>query len=500
MGARPPGRDPRPTSSNDRSSPEPTAATGSGADEHSWVDDTSTALPNTDAETAGAVSCASGKAAEATSVPPRVTPKQGKITGKVTGQTAGVVENASSETPVTNLPLAAVVTDPAKAGTVFAVQAGGRVTDTDGPADAKDADPAPTSATVARNDASAPAIVPASTIRPSVTAKTDVAAPDEGEETASKTDETASTDATAPPSATPPQPAAIAVPAIQAVPILTGAEGGAEATPMSGSAARTAVWTAAGPAAARPAAGLAGAKAPVTPVEAADGGEAAPVQAKPAGALTAGEASPNRVKAGTKTEVGAQASATPATASIDFAAHFAQMTDPASVLAAQPLPAAAATSTSGGGEVSQTAAAVPIGDVPVEIGLRALDGSSRFDIRLSPEDLGRIDVKLDIDGDGQVKAHLVVDRPETLAFLQRDGEALHRAFEQAGFKPAESGIAFSLRDPGQDGGGRNGSGENGQRAQPPAWTRQGDREAGPDAVPTTWRTLQAGRAGVDLRI
>ena len=75
---------------------------------------------------------------------------------------------------------------------------------------------------------------------------------------------------------------------------------------------------------------------------------------------------------------------------------------------------------------------VPLAGVPVEIGLRSMARINHFEIRLAPEDLGRIDVKLDIDVHGGVKAHLIVDRPDTLSFLQRDAVSLERALDQAG--------------------------------------------------------------------
>jgi hypothetical protein len=97
---------------------------------------------------------------------------------------------------------------------------------------------------------------------------------------------------------------------------------------------------------------------------------------------------------------------------------------------------------------------VPVGRVPIEIGLRSLECSNQFEIRLSPDELGRVDVRLDIDRAGEVKAHLVVERPEALALLTRERGQLERAFEQAGLKPADGGIAFSLRDGSADSGGR----------------------------------------------
>lgn len=99
---------------------------------------------------------------------------------------------------------------------------------------------------------------------------------------------------------------------------------------------------------------------------------------------------------------------------------------------------------------------VPLGAVPMTIALRALRDANRFEIRLDPVELGRIDVKLDIDRDaGTVSADLVVDRPATLALLQRDASTLQQALSQAGLD-ASAGISLSLRDGnggGQDRGG-----------------------------------------------
>jgi flagellar hook-length control protein FliK len=128
--------------------------------------------------------------------------------------------------------------------------------------------------------------------------------------------------------------------------------------------------------------------------------------------------------------------------------------------------------------------------------LRSLAGLSRFEIRLEPEDLGRIDVRLDIDGD-TVRAHLAVDRVETLALLQRDARTLERAFEQAGLKPSEGGLDLSLRDPQGDARGQH-RGDDRHRAS-------SDRSPSPelaadDAPPRTIHTLWSAEGRLDLRI
>ena len=66
------------------------------------------------------------------------------------------------------------------------------------------------------------------------------------------------------------------------------------------------------------------------------------------------------------------------------------------------------------------AAAVPLSGLAVEITTQAHAGNKHFEIRLDPPELGRIDVKLDVDRDGNVSTRLVVDRADTLDLLKRD--------------------------------------------------------------------------------
>ncbi len=89
---------------------------------------------------------------------------------------------------------------------------------------------------------------------------------------------------------------------------------------------------------------------------------------------------------------------------------------------------------------------VPVAGLAVAIAARAQGGSNRFDIRLDPPELGRIDVRLGVDSSGLVTTHVTVDRTDTLQLLQSQQPQLERALEQAGLKTAENGLSFSLRD------------------------------------------------------
>ena len=111
------------------------------------------------------------------------------------------------------------------------------------------------------------------------------------------------------------------------------------------------------------------------------------------------------------------------------------------------------------------AAAVSIAGLPIAIATRAQAGSNQFEIRLDPPELGRIDVRLDVDSSGQVTSHVTVDRPDTLTLLQSQQPQLERALEQAGLKTADNGLQFSLRDQSFAGGGNGGNAQSNQTPQ-----------------------------------
>lgn len=120
-------------------------------------------------------------------------------------------------------------------------------------------------------------------------------------------------------------------------------------------------------------------------------------------------------------------------------------------------------------------------------------GKDQVTIRLRPEELGRIDVRLDVGADGQVTAQVRADKPETLELLQRDARGLERALQDAGLRTDSGALSFGLR-------GENGA--NGQAADArPAGAPAGEDIAAEDgdaiAPPAL---LGAANGRVDLHV
>jgi len=143
-----------------------------------------------------------------------------------------------------------------------------------------------------------------------------------------------------------------------------------------------------------------------------------------------------------------------------------------------------------------TIAAVPLNGLALQIAVTAQSGRSRFEIRLDPAELGRIDVRIDVDRHGQLTSHLTVEKPETLAMLRQDAPQLQRALDNAGFKTGDGGLQFSLRD--QSSSGQNNGNDAGRNAQRLIISED-------DSIPAavagrTYGRMPGSGSGVDIRV
>ncbi|MCJ2044256.1 flagellar hook-length control protein FliK [Methylobacterium sp. J-078] len=260
-----------------------------------------------------------------------------------------------------------------------------------------------------------------------------------------------------------------------------------------------------------------GANLPGTPIQPPSANQPGEIPAQTAGAQLVGAAAsaargasrPGRGEAATSGET------TASTKEGEPASFLAADADPSALLAQAPTAAAPHAPTLEAAiparHEAPAPAPIPLGVVPMTIGLRSLSGSNTFEIRLDPKDLGRIEVNLAIDKEtGAVQASLVVDRPETLALLQRDAGNLQQALTQAGLDAPDGSITVSLRgdgagsDAGADGQGSggqgaNGQGSNGQGSGPQGQPRRPGHETQSPLNAVPLRLYGAGR-GLDIRI
>ena len=90
----------------------------------------------------------------------------------------------------------------------------------------------------------------------------------------------------------------------------------------------------------------------------------------------------------------------------------------------------------------------------LKIAARSSDGDANFQIRLDPPELGRIEVNLNVDSNGNAQASLTADKPQTLDLLQRDSGTLERALKDAGLD-LTGGLSFSLKSDTRSGAWRD---------------------------------------------
>lgn len=98
---------------------------------------------------------------------------------------------------------------------------------------------------------------------------------------------------------------------------------------------------------------------------------------------------------------------------------------------------------------------------------QAANGARRFEIRLDPAELGRVDVRVEVNDDGVAQARLLVERPEALAELMRHARSLERELSEAGIDLADDGLKFELAEDAHGDGGQTGDAPHDESAPPP---------------------------------
>ena len=117
--------------------------------------------------------------------------------------------------------------------------------------------------------------------------------------------------------------------------------------------------------------------------------------------------------------------------------------------------------------------------------LKKLDArTTRFDVALTPEGLGKVDVRIEIGRHGALTASMAFDTAQAAAELRGKSHELRLALSQAGFTIADNALRFDVSSQ----GGQNGQsaffnfngGEDGRRA----WSGKAFQSAQNDDAPT----------------
>lgn len=125
---------------------------------------------------------------------------------------------------------------------------------------------------------------------------------------------------------------------------------------------------------------------------------------------------------------------------------------------------------------------------------------TRFDMVLTPEDLGRVDVSLDIDSDGRLAARLAFDNPAAAADLRGRADELRRQLADAGFQLSQDAFEFTERDANAFSGGGF------DRGHDRAFSFAGGKRLGDQADqaaaarPAAWINLSLTPDRVDMRV
>ncbi|MEJ1978192.1 MAG: flagellar hook-length control protein FliK [Acetobacteraceae bacterium] len=134
-------------------------------------------------------------------------------------------------------------------------------------------------------------------------------------------------------------------------------------------------------------------------------------------------------------------------------------------------------------------------------------GGHQLTLRLDPEELGKVDIRIDRAADGTATVQVTVDRAETLKLMLADQPQLHRALDAAGVPQDGRSLTLSLGAQPQGGGASGGPGTGsfgtgsgtGNHSQAGAGARQDRQPSRPSPLPSPSGAASPWlRAGVDI--
>ena len=84
-------------------------------------------------------------------------------------------------------------------------------------------------------------------------------------------------------------------------------------------------------------------------------------------------------------------------------------------------------------------------DIAVQMARYKAEGQNQFTIRLTPESMGTITIRLNVGANSNLTAQMLVEKPETLALLQKDMAGLEKALKAQGFTTSTGDLTVALK-------------------------------------------------------
>jgi len=102
---------------------------------------------------------------------------------------------------------------------------------------------------------------------------------------------------------------------------------------------------------------------------------------------------------------------------------------------------------------------------------RADGRAQRFEVRLDPAELGRVDIRIEIGADRKVHAVMAAHDSAALTDLMRGQKALERALSEAGIDLADQGLKFEMSSDAGRGSASQRRDSDARTSQPDAWRK-----------------------------
>jgi len=135
----------------------------------------------------------------------------------------------------------------------------------------------------------------------------------------------------------------------------------------------------------------------------------------------------------------------------------------------------------------------------LQIARRVEGRTTRFEMALTPEGLGRVDIRLDIDAEGRLSARLAFDNPAAATELRGRADELRRQLQEAGFNVGSDSLSFSERETGSSPGGSDRRSER-EAERAFAGASRLTAEVETSAPPPAWTSFTQTPQGVDLKV